>query len=163
MNFKIGCQGKLNSKAFRIGFLSVSSLLLFSFYYSLLVYLVWAVFLIRKVERKGKKPWYFYLTILLNLSWLGRIVLFYRTNEQHKDCVHTATPIIGQYFETATWRESFSCSGIFKIVFHSMHFFVAFESLGELVIVSKPEGKIRLSAKKGQKTLLVLVLEKWSG
>lgn len=41
-----------------------------------------------------------------------------------------------------------------------MHFFVAFESLGELVIVSKPEGKIRLSARKGQKMLLVLVLEK---
>lgn len=87
----------------------------FFFYYNLLIYLVCVVFLTIKVERRGKKPWHFCSCILLSLSWQGRIILLYGTDEQHKDCVHTATAIIGQYFETVTWRESFSCSVFFLL------------------------------------------------
>lgn len=35
-----------------------------------------------------------------------------------------------------------------------------FGSLGGLVVLGKPEGKIRLSVRKKQKTCLVLVLQK---
>lgn len=115
MNIKIRCQGKLNSKAFNIAFVSASSLL-FSFSSTIVCLFVclFAIFLIRKVERRGKKGWYFYSYIwLVSLGWAGRIILFYWADEQHKDCVHTATSVAGQYFEGATYTESFSCSGIF--------------------------------------------------
>lgn len=56
MNIKIRCQGKLNLKAFNIAFVSASSLL-FSFSSTIVCLFVclFAIFLIRKVERRGKK------------------------------------------------------------------------------------------------------------
>lgn len=116
--------GEVKVKGFQ-NWLSICQLFVvvfFLFYYSLLVYLLCVVFLIRKVERRGEKPWHFCSCILLSLSWLGRIILFYETDEQHKDCVHTATAITGQYFGTVTWRHFednlFPVVVIFQIGFH---------------------------------------------
>lgn len=141
MNVKIGCQRKLNSKAFNIVFLSATSLLFLSlhFHYSLLFCFV-CHFPNQKSGKKRKKYLKFYSHILLaSLGWLGRIVLFYQTDKQHKNCIHTATAKAEEYFEATTCKDFFSSSGFFKVVFIQHFLWYLKVQKDQLLLVNQKE------------------------